>query len=216
MGTFKMATARFGIIVRQFSSSTALRAGQLAQAPIQVFGIEGRYAHALYSAATKQKKLDAVEKDLNGVHDMIKKDANLAQFIADPTIKRTEKRDAIDAVLKKQKADPLTINLFGALAENGRLNKLNSVVKSFGTIMSAHRGEVICTVTTAKPLEANHLKELKTALQGFLKKGETLQLSTEVDPSLIGGMRVTIGDKYVDMSMATRIKTYSNLIKQGV
>jgi len=106
--------------------------------------------------------------------------------------------------------------LFGALAENGRLNRLNSVVGAFDKMMSAHRGEIQCVVTTAKTLDQAQLGELKGALQGFLKKGEVLQLETKVDPSLIGGMVVTIGDKYVDMSMATKLKLYTNVIKQAV
>jgi F-type H+-transporting ATPase subunit O len=122
----------------------------------------------------------------------------------------------LSKILQGQKYTSLTVNTFAALAENGRLNKVNGVLSSFSKIMSAHRGEVMCTVTSAKPLEQGHLKELKGALEAFLQKGETLQLETKVDPGLIGGMVVTIGDKYIDMSMATKIKTYTNLIRQAV
>jgi F-type H+-transporting ATPase subunit O len=45
-----------------------------------------------------------------------------------------------------------------------------------------------------------------------LKANETIQLTARVDPSLIGGMVVSIGDKYVDMSVATKVKRYTNLI----
>ena len=57
------------------------------RAPVQVFGIEGRYATALYSAASKQKALDAVEKDLTTFVDVLKKDGRLADFLYDPSIK---------------------------------------------------------------------------------------------------------------------------------
>ena len=60
------------------------------------------------------------------------------------------------------------------------------------------------------------MKELKATLQGFLAKGESLQLTTEVDPTIIGGMKITIGDRFVDMSMASKIKTYTDLIKLSV
>lgn len=184
--------------------------------PIHVFGIEGRYAHALYSAASKEKKLDVVEKELKHIQALLKKEPKLSEFIANPSVKRAVKRDVLSATFKKQNLSPVTINLFDALADNGRLNKLQGFFNAFSKIMSAHRGEVICTVTTAKPLEQGHLKELQAALEAFLKKGETLQLETKVDPSIIGGMVVNIGDRYVDMSMATKIKTYTNLIKQAV
>ena len=61
------------------------------QAPIQLFGLEGRYAHALYSAATKQKQLEAVEKELANFRDIVNKDVRFTTYITDPTIKRKEK-----------------------------------------------------------------------------------------------------------------------------
>uniref|UniRef100_A0A0L8HRY0 Oligomycin sensitivity conferral protein n=1 Tax=Octopus bimaculoides TaxID=37653 RepID=A0A0L8HRY0_OCTBM len=135
--------------VRQFATSSLRH--KLVKAPVQVFGIEGRYATALYSAATKENKLDLVQKDLTAL-----------------------------------KYDILLL-ISGALSENGRIQKLSGVINAFETIMSSHRGEVPCTVTTAK-----------------------------VDPTIIGGMLVNIGDKFVDMSMSTKIRTYTNLIKQAV
>lgn len=124
--------------------------------------------------------------------------------------------DAMDQILKKLKVNSLTMNLFGAMAENGRLPKASGVLTSFQKIMSAHRGEIICSVTTAKPLEKGELTELEAALKGFLKKNQSLSLETSVDPSIIGGMIVNIGDKYVDMSMASKISTYTKLLKQAV
>ena len=53
----------FNVNFQRTISTSAMR-GKLVHAPIQIFGLEGRYAHALFSAASKQKKLDAVEKEL--------------------------------------------------------------------------------------------------------------------------------------------------------
>jgi len=213
--TFKMATTRGFSLVRRFTTSAGVRS-KLVTPPMYVFGVEGRYAHALYSAATKEKKLDVVEKDLKDIQALLKQDKKLAEFMANPTIKRNHKRDAIVQSFQKKNYSNVTVNLFAAMADNGRLNKLNGVFGTFDKMMSAHRGEVLCTVTTAKALDPAYLKDLTTALEAFLKKGEVLKLSTKVDPLLIGGMVVNIGDKYVDMSTATKIKTYTNLIKQAV
>ncbi|KAK2154700.1 hypothetical protein LSH36_260g05000 [Paralvinella palmiformis] len=219
-----MAAARFGVLVRNFSTSASR--SKLTTAPIQVFGIEGRYAHALYSAATKEKKLEVVENELKKVQvccwhsastmlTLLATDVKFHEFMFNPAVKRTEKRDVLDTVLVKQRVSPLTVNLLKTLAENGRITQVNNVIKAFGKIMSAYRGEVSCTVITAKPLDSSSLKELQNALKGFVKKGETLQLETQVDPSIIGGMIVNLGDKYVDMSIATKVKTYTNLIKEA-
>lgn len=100
------------------------------------------------------------------------------------------------------------------MAENGRLGRLQGVARAFAEIMSAHRGEVKAVVTTAKPLDAQQLKELGAVLQVFIKKGNTLQLETKVNPALIGGMVVSLGDRYIDLSIASRLNTYSNIVKE--
>ncbi|XP_064617528.1 ATP synthase subunit O, mitochondrial-like [Liolophura sinensis] len=209
-----MASFKLGQLVRQFSTSSVSRA--LVNPPIQVYGIEGRYATALFSAAAKEKKLDAVENEIKSFQNLLRKDVHLTQYILNPSLQRQEKKAVLGDVLTKQKMSSLLINLCVTMAENGRLNKLQGVLGAYQKMMSAHRGEVTCTVTTAKPLDSGNLKDLQSALQGFLKKGESLQLECQVDPSLIGGMVVNIGDKYVDMSMATKIKNYTNLIKEAV
>merc|ERR1712168_1382652 len=111
--------------------------------------------------------------------------------------RQQRKEAAVVQILEKQKVSPITLNLFTLLAENGRFSKMNGVIAAFGKIMSAHRGEVVCTVTTAKPLDAKNLKELEATLKGFFKQGEAVQLTTKVDPTIIGGMIVDIGDKYI-------------------
>ena len=58
-------------------------------------------------------------------------------------------------------------------------------------------------------------KEIETAIGSFLKSGEKSQISYKVDPSLIGGLVVSIGDKYVDMSMASKLKKYEGIIKSA-
>ena len=102
------------------------------------------------------------------------------------------------------------------LADNGRLGRLESVAKSFGQLMSAHRGEVSARVTTAKALDAQQLKELNAVLQTFMKPGHKLTLESRVDSSLIGGMIVELGDRYVDLSISSRLKTFSNIVKETV
>ncbi|XP_041379187.1 ATP synthase subunit O, mitochondrial-like [Gigantopelta aegis] len=151
--------------------STTLPTGAAAQqsvkAPVQVFGLEGRYAHALFSAASKKTSLEKVEGELKDFQKLMQDSPALAGFINNPTIRKQQKQSA--------------------LAENNRLTKVSGVIKAFGTIMSAYRGEVNCVVTTAK-----------------------------TDPALIGGMIVSIGDKYIDMSTATKIKKIVQSMEQGL
>ena len=73
-------------------STSAVRLGQLVKPPVAVFGIEGRYAHALYSAATKSKKLDTVDADLKKVEKFMDGDSKFSAFVMDPSLKRQQKK----------------------------------------------------------------------------------------------------------------------------
>lgn len=167
-----MSVTKGNMLVRSLSTSAA--ASQLVKAPVQVFGLEGRYASALYSAATKNKTLDAVEKELSQFQQSIKTDAKLKEFIVNPTLKRNLKADALRQVATQAKLSPTTSNLLGLMAENGRLDKLEAVINAFKIMMSAHRGEVTCEVVTAKPLDQTQRQNLEAALKKFLKANETL------------------------------------------
>ncbi|ENN82040.1 ATP synthase subunit O, mitochondrial-like [Dendroctonus ponderosae] len=200
--------------IRQFSTGQV--ASQLVKPPVQIFGIEGRYATALYSAATKKKTLDSVEKDLIGLETSLKTDPKFKSFILNPTIKRSLKSEALKAISAKISLKPESANLLQLLAENGRLIKLDRVITAFKTIMAAHRGEVVCEVTSARELDAEQKTKLQGVLKSFLKSGQSILLTTKVDPSIIGGLLVSIGDRYVDMSVASKIKKYSEIISAPV
>ncbi|KAI7808402.1 ATP synthase subunit O, mitochondrial [Triplophysa rosa] len=208
-----MAALGLGLQVRQFSTSVIRPVAKLVKPPIQVYGVEGRYATALFSAASKQKNLDKVEQELGRVASMIK-DPKLSSMVMNPHVKRSIKLKTFVDALTKAKLSPITINLINVLAENGRLTLTPDVITAFSKMMSAHRGEVTCSVTTALPLDEANLAELKVALNGFLAKGETIKLETKSDSSILGGMIVSIGDKYVDMSTKTKIQKLTNLIRE--
>lgn len=144
----------------------------------------------------------------------MKKDQKFVDFVKDPSIKRKAKSEAFNSL--GSKVNPATKHLLSLLAENGRLAKLNQVINSFKIIMAASRGEVVCEVITAKPLDADSKGKLEGALKSALSKGQTILLTAKVDPSIIGGMIVAIGDKYVDMSVAGKIKKYTDVINQAI
>ncbi|KAJ7394306.1 ATP synthase subunit O, mitochondrial [Desmophyllum pertusum] len=207
---------RVPFLARNLSVSSARHAELAAKPPIQVFGIEGRYAHAMYSAAAKQKSLEKVESELSKVDDLIRTNEKLSEYLVNPTLNKFTKQSLLTDVLKSLNYSDLTVNLFGTMAENNRLRLVHNVVAAFGKLMSAARGEVLCSITSAKELDASQLKELQTAMKGFVKPTETLKIETKVDPVLIGGMVIEIGDKRIDMSMATKIKNITNVLRESV
>ncbi|XP_045467444.1 ATP synthase subunit O, mitochondrial [Harmonia axyridis] len=209
-----MASSKLGLIVRNFSSSSSLN--QMVKPPIQIFGTEGRYATALYSAATKQKALPAVEKDLTKLQDALKNEPKFKEFVLNPIIERNVKADIVKAISKDISLAPQSSILLQVLAENGHMKNLGGVINAFKTIMAAHRGEVTCEVVTAKALDASQKSKLEGVLKSFVKPNETIHLTAKVDPSIIGGMIVSIGDRYADMSVARKLKKYTDLISATV
>ena len=224
------AVNKLSVLTRPMSSGA-----QMVKPPLQVFGLEGRYHTALYSAASKMKQLHQVEKDLIALQATIKGDKKLHEQVFSPIVNKHLIATALKEATGKLKMAPSNGNLFGLLADNGRLNKLDTVINAFRTIMAAHRGEVVCEVVTAKPLDAAQSKQLEGALkvwfaiaasqwfvlilivflQAFLKPNESLKITSRVDPSIIGGLVVSIGDKYVDMSIASKVKMYTGLIQSA-
>lgn len=83
--------------------STSAVSGQMVKPPVAVFGTEGRYATALFSAASKQKALDAVEKDLKAFQTQLDKDTRLKEFLFDPSVKKGVKADGLASACDKMK-----------------------------------------------------------------------------------------------------------------
>ncbi|XP_055902267.1 ATP synthase subunit O, mitochondrial [Eupeodes corollae] len=204
------AVNKLALLARSMSSSA-----KTVKLPIQVFGLEGRYATALYTAASKMSQLDQVEKDLVRIQDSIKTDPKMREYVASPIINRKALGTALRETCEKLRMAPATSNLLGLMADNGRLKKLDTVINAFKTIMAAHRGDVVCEVVSAKPLESSQRKELEGALKAFLKPNQNLQLTARVDPNIIGGLIVSVGDKYIDMSIATKVRLYTDVISSA-
>jgi len=207
---------RSGISVALRAFSTTSASSQLVRAPIQVYGRAGRYAHALYSAAHKENTIDKMEGDLKTIAEQIQKEPDLRSFLTNPSVQRTEKVEVTKALVEKSSVSPLVKNLFVAMAENGALGITDGIIAAFTQIMCAQRKEVVVVVTTAKQLSSSQESKVNAALGKFLKEGQLLKMTKHVDPSLLGGMTVSIGDKFIDMSLAKKIKKYTELIKQPI
>lgn len=132
--------------------------------PLQLFGLEGRYATALYTAATKLNTLDSVEKELLQVQNTMKQKPKLREALVSPIINRKLLETTLKDIGKLSNWSAATTNLLTLLAENGRLKKLDGVINSFKQLMAAHRGEIICEIKTARPLTDGQRKNLQAAL----------------------------------------------------
>ncbi|RWS31347.1 hypothetical protein B4U80_07045 [Leptotrombidium deliense] len=202
-------------VARNYATQAA--ASKLVKPPIDLFGIEGRYTNALYSAAHKTKNLEAVETDLKKLGKGLESDPKFRDFVMNPLINVNQKKKMLSEMLSsKMKVNELTINLLGVLAENGKLKYLPNIARAYAKVMAASRGEVNCVVISAKPItDENQRKELESALKGFTKK--KLNVEMKVDPTIIGGLVIDFGgEHYVDLSIKSKLKMYTDLIKMPV
>lgn len=179
-------------------------------------GIAGRYAAALYMAAVKSDALSKVESELSSVAQLMSESKDFSTFIADPSVPRNTKLDGLDAVLSKMGASEITKNFVGLLSANNRLVELGKIVSKFEEIAAEQRGEVKAMVTTAEGLSAEEVEEIKRGLQPLLKPGQKLTLEEVVDPSIIGGVILALGDRYVDMSILARVKKLQQIVRDAV
>ncbi|KAG9510857.1 ATP synthase subunit O, mitochondrial, partial [Fragariocoptes setiger] len=189
---------------------------KLAKPPVNVFGVEGRYVNALYSAAFKTKQLDAIESDLAKLTGLFKTDTKFRDYLVNPLISPAQKGKVIDQDLKpKLKLSDLSVKLLSAMAENGRLKSLPAVNDAYSRIMSAVRNELPVTITSAKPLDQAKKQELEASLKAFSSK--KLIISYNTDSSIVGGLVIDFnGEHYIDMSLKSKIKLYSDLLRQAV
>jgi len=144
---------------------------------------------------------------------VLNENKGLGDILKNPLLSRVQKDNVVRELATNRKANELTANTLAVLGDNGRLGRLRKVITQFLTLMSAHKGEVKTTVTTAKPMDAAQLKELQSVLQAFIAPGHKLQLETRVNPNLIGGMIVELADRYVDLSISSKLRVYSEIVK---
>ncbi|KAI1376102.1 putative oligomycin sensitivity conferring protein [Hypoxylon crocopeplum] len=201
--------------VRTYAAAAA--APQDVKPPVSVYGLDGTYATALYTAAVKSSSLDPTARALNALNDLYLRDAKLASILSTPTLSDSDK-SAIVAELQKNVgpagANETVKNFLATLAENNRLGILQGVCEKFAQIMSGSRGEVEMVVTSAQQLDNRTLSRLETAVSKsqYVGQGKKLKVTNQVNPDIVGGLVVEIGDRTIDLSVSSRIAKMNKLL----
>ncbi|RMZ87023.1 hypothetical protein DV736_g5753, partial [Chaetothyriales sp. CBS 134916] len=191
-----------------------------AKPPVPLFGLDGTYASALYTAAVKQSALEPTAKAISSLQAILKSDPKVQTLIAAPTLQDSDKAQIIDELEKHTGGADKTgtvKNFLQALAENNRLGLLESVTEKFGTLISAAKGELELTITTAQPLDGKLRTRLETAIQkSEYSQGKKLKVVTKVSPDILGGLVVEIGERTIDYSVANKISRLNKLLTEAV
>ncbi|KAK9355399.1 OSCP/delta subunit of ATPase [Lipomyces doorenjongii] len=185
--------------------------------PVQLFGVDGTYASALYTAAAKNSSLDATSKALTYLKTLLDKDADVSGILSNPALSASDKKVVVET-LSKSVSVPTVANLLAVLAENNRLGLLSEVIEKFGTLMSAYKGEVEATITSAAPLDSKILSRIESAISKsqFVGAGKKLKVSNKINPDILGGLIVEVGDRTVDLSVSSKISRLNALINEAV
>jgi ATP synthase F1 delta subunit len=192
------------VAVRSFANEA------LAHKPvIDLHGRHARYANATYSAASKVGILDQVEGELTALAHSAKTSAAFANFLDNPLIPREKKAAQIEELLKGSKVSTITLNLCSVLAGNARLNELPKVVDTYHKLMKAKRGEVDANIISADPLTQKQSDQIAAAIKASSVDAKKVVITSTVDPSIIGGFQVQIGDQFLDLSIKAKIDEVS-------
>lgn len=165
--------------------------------------LAGRYATAAFDLAREQNSVDAMERDLIALRDLVGQSPDLALLVRAPVFSRDEQAKGIDAILRRMEAAPLTVRFVLTLVLKGRLFALLDIIKAFLHLVAQQRGEVNAEVTSARPLSDAEVTELKAVLKS--KLGREPRLETKLDASLLGGLVVKVGSRMIDSSLRTKL-----------
>lgn len=182
--------------------------------PVQMYGIAGRYANALYVAAAKKKQLLEVEADLKVIGETVTASPVLKNFVMDPSISRSAKVTGMMSLASDAGACESTKNVLASLAEGGRTTELLKVIDMYSSLLTAAKGEVDAVITSAQTLDAAEMKEIQDSIKGFLPAGSKVSMTSKVDPSLVAGITIMLGDKFIDLSVASQIKRLQSMLAQ--
>jgi F-type H+-transporting ATPase subunit delta len=127
----------------------------------------------------------------------------LRRFADDPSVRADQVIQVLSGVAGIE-PQPLLLNLLRAVIDNQRLAVLPEIAQQFHQLVSARSGVADARVVSAYPLDDTELSDLTQALERrFARK---LKARVEVDPSLIGGIRVEVGDEVLDSSVKARLE----------
>ncbi|KAK1925579.1 OSCP/delta subunit of ATPase [Papiliotrema laurentii] len=208
-----MASAMRAVFRRGYAT-----AAESVKAPIQLNSLTGTYATSTYLAALKKspKDLDTLAKDVEAFDKKIKEDDKIRQFINNPTLSANERATALQGIVP-QGSSPILLNLLTVLSENGRLASAPKVFADFNSLIAAYRGELEVVVTSAEPLDSKSLSRVEKALKGTqAAEGKTLRITNRVNPAVIGGLMVDLGDKTIDLSASSKVNRFNAALTQGV
>ena len=161
-----------------------------------------RYAKAILETAVSSGKASQVNEDMKSIIATVDSSADLNQFLASPIITSDLKMNALSEVFNSVQAE--TKSLFRLLQENKRFEILAAIASQYNAQFDEMNGVEVATVTTAFPITAELEAQILAKAATISTKKLTIQ--NTVDPSIIGGFILRIGDKQYNASVSNRLQ----------
>ncbi|MFP1644146.1 F0F1 ATP synthase subunit delta [Pontitalea aquivivens] len=174
--------------------------------------IAGRYATAVFELAREARGLKALEADVDALGAALDGSADLADLISSPVYTREQQGAAIGALAARMGLSAPLANGLALMAQKRRLFALPAMIKALAALIAEEKGEVTAEVTSATALTKAQADKLAAALKA--QTGKTVKLNMSVDEKLIGGMIVKLGSKMIDTSVASKLASLQNAMKE--
>lgn len=171
-----------------------------------------RYAKAVFSIGVDSGDFERIGGEIGAVVSAIDGNESLRGILLNPQHDSESKRKVVEAIAGKKGFTSTTKNLLLLLVDKGRLSLLQEIYRSYQILSDEKAGRMNARVVTAAQLSEPLIKEIADSLEK--KTGKKVSISSEVEPSLIGGVVIKIGDIIYDGSIKTQLhKLRENILK---
>jgi F-type H+-transporting ATPase subunit delta len=162
------------------------------------------YAEALFKALAGSDA-QALKAQVSGLAALASDEA-LQRFADNPRVAPQQVFDLVTGVAQGQgmHLDAKVANLLRVVLDNGRLGAFQAIAEQFGALVNADTGVSDATIHSAFAIEGAALADVVAALETRFKR--RLNAKVEIDPGLIGGVRVVVGDEVLDTSVKARLE----------
>ncbi len=170
-----------------------------------------RYAEAAFEIAQRDGQLDQWRDDLQAASAILSEE-HIARVVENPAIPLVERRDLVAKLLAKRIADK-PARLVDLLVSRGRADLLARVADEYRRLLQRHQGIVPAIVTSAVPLTSAESNAVRARVEAMA--GAAVDLTTQVDPAILGGLTVQVGDRLLDDSVRGRLERLRDQLRSG-
>lgn len=170
-----------------------------------------RYAEAAFQVAERDGTVDVWRRELEDAAS-ITDVATIGRSLANPAVALETRAAQVETTFGRIASRPV-LNLIQLMLRRGRIEDLSHVAAEFRRLDNARQGITIATATSASPLDAGEVKALIARLEALT--GGSIELDLKVDPSLLGGLVVQVGDRLIDGSVRGRLERLRTQLVSG-